>query len=164
MGNTKAGLDSEVSKMLAELDAAQKERAQEDGHCYYYESLSSIERVKAQRVAEEREGRAIKRSMPDGSVVRSYKELYESKIKSQEHLTKELKERQKNIKENDEPNRVQMGLFRDLHKLLRCKVEMLQRARAEANMLAVADSQTTNVLTMDDAGDSAYSGAEADPY
>ena len=40
----------------------------------------------------------------------------------QEHLTKELKERQKNIKENDEPNRVQMGLFRDLHKLLRCKV------------------------------------------
>ena len=35
----------------AELDAAQKERAQEDGHCYYYESLSSIERVKARRAS-----------------------------------------------------------------------------------------------------------------
>jgi len=163
--NTKAGLDSEISKMQAELDSAQKERAQEEGHCYYYESLSSIERVKAQRVAEEREGRSVKRTMPDGSVVRSYKELYEAKIKSQEHLTKELRDRQKNIKENDEPNRVQMGLFRDLHKLLRCKVEMQQRARNEANMLAAADQQTTNVLTMDDAGDSGYAEAQApDPY
>merc|ERR1712113_19104 len=114
--NTKAGLDSEISKMQAELDSSQKEKAQEESNCHYYESLASIERVKVQRVEDERQGRSIKRHMPDGSVVRSYKELYEAKIKDQQRLTSELKERQKNIKENHEPNRIQMGLFKDLHK------------------------------------------------
>merc|ERR1712187_882577 len=49
--NTKAGLDSEISKMLAELDAAVKETSQEESNAQYYESLCSIEKVKTQRVA-----------------------------------------------------------------------------------------------------------------
>mmetsp|Transcript_45252 Transcript_45252/g.74986 ORF Transcript_45252/g.74986 Transcript_45252/m.74986 type:complete len:691 (-) Transcript_45252:135-2207(-) len=148
--NTKAGLDSEISKMQAELDSAQKEKAHEESNCHYYESLASIERVKVNRVEDEKQGRSIKRHMPDGSVVRSYKDLYEAKIKDQDRLTKELKERQKHIKENHEPNRIQMGLFKDLHKLMRCKVDMQQRARAEANSMAAASGQDTNVLTMED--------------
>jgi len=147
--NTKAGLDSEISKMQAELDAAVKETSQEESNAQYYESLCSIEKVKTQRVAEEREKRSVKRQMPDGSVVRTYQELYAAKIRDQEQMTKELRDRQKNIKENHEPNKVQMQLFRDLRKLMRCKIDLQQRARVEASDMAVANEATSNVMTLD---------------
>jgi len=150
--NTKAGLDSELSKMQAELDAAIKEGSHEESNAQYYDSLCSIEKVKTQRVAEEREKRSVQRVMPDGSVVRTYQELYAAKIRDQEQMTKELRERQKNIKENHEPNRAQMALFRDLHKLMRCKVDLQQRARVEASNMAAANEASSNVMTFDDDG------------
>jgi len=148
--NTKAGLDSEISKLQSERDAAHKEKVTEESARCLYESLVSIEKVKAERVEDERHGRSIERHMPDGSVIRSYKELYASKISNQDHLTKQLKQQQHNIKENYKPNLLQTNLFKDLHKLLRCKVDMQQRARAEANSMAAATGQDTNVLTMED--------------
>lgn len=39
-------------------------------------------------------------------------------------------------------------MFKDLHKLLRCKVESQQRARAEANEMMAANQQDTNVFRM----------------
>ena len=160
--------------------------------------------------------------MPDGTNVTSYKDLYSQKIKQQETLSKELRERQKRIKEHHAPNAKQaprlsprlsthrqatharahdythahtlhdhagpsldalasaacpshhqrhscgrhpcvllfppvpraprhtlptchsthqVAMFKDLHKLLRCKVETQQRARAEANDMMLENEQ-----------------------
>ena len=146
---TKAGHDSDISKLQAELDAAQKEAEHEESNCHYYESLMSIDRVKLQRTHDERAAK-FKRAMPGGRVVHSYKELYDAKIKQQEALAVELRERQRDIKGHHEPNKVQMGLFRDLHKLLRCKVDMQQRARTEASDMAAANDAPTNIFTLEE--------------
>jgi len=151
--NTKAGIDSDLGEVKANADVALKEAAHEESNFYYYESMCAIETVKLQRVADERSGR-FHREMPDGTHVNSYRELYGQKVKQQDAAAKELRERQKRIKENHGPNAKQVKMFKDLHKLLRCKVDMQQRARAEANEAAAMEQQDTNVFTMpeDDGG------------
>ena len=54
----KAGLDSDLTKVQAEADAAAKEAAHEEGACHYYESAASIERIKLKRAQDERAGLA----------------------------------------------------------------------------------------------------------
>jgi len=155
--NTKAGLESNFAKLQLEADAAEKDCAHEESNAHYYEHMIKIEEVKLQRVEDERSGR-FQRQMPDGSTVNSYRELYANKIKQQEALSKELRERQKRIKEHHAPNAKQVTMFKDLHKLLRCKVEAQQRARAEANDMIVANAQDTNVFTMPEAEDTPVGG------
>jgi intraflagellar transport protein 81 len=147
--NTKAGIDSDLGTVRAEAEVALKEAAHEESNVYYYESLGQIETVKLQRSNDERAGR-FRRTLPDGTQVRSYKELYAHKIKQQDAASKELRDRQKRIKENQGPNAKQVKMFKDLHKLLRCKVDMQQRARAEAVAAANMEQEETNVFTMPD--------------
>jgi len=152
--NTKAGVDSDLGTVKAEAETALKEAAIEESNAYYYESMISIETIKLQRLADERAGR-FRRAMPDGAQINSYKELYTHKVKQQEAAAKELRERQKRIKENHGPNAKQVKMFKDLHKLLRCKVDMQQRARAEVAEAAAMEQQDTNVFTMPE-GDEGY--------
>ena len=148
--SVKAGVDSDVAKLQAELDAEQKDAQQEESTCYLYESLLAIEAIKMARVEAEKAGQALERQLPDGSVIRTYQELYQQKLSEQERAQKELRDRQRDLKENNEPNKVQMRLFRDLSSLLRCKVELQQRARAESSSLAEAEGQVSNVLSLSD--------------
>jgi len=145
--NAKAGIDSDLANVQAEADGALKEAAHEESAVHYYESAMSIELVKQKRVDDERAGR-FRRTLPDGAQVTSYKQLYENKVKQQEALSKELRERQKHIRNNHGPNAKQVQRFKSLHKLLRCKVDMQQRARAEANDAAAMENQDTNIFTM----------------
>lgn len=147
--NTKAGFDSEISKLQAELDEADKDAQHEESSCHYYETLASMERIKLQRVADEKAGRSLARTGPDGSIT-TYKALYERKIREQEGQQRGLRDQQKSLKENHEPNKVQMQLFRDLNKLLRCKVDMQKAARTEAAYMAAAEEQDSNVLSLGD--------------
>lgn len=155
--NTKAGLESNFAKLQLEADAAEKDCAHEESNAHYYENMIKIEEVKTARMETERAGK-FKRTMPDGSVVTSYRELYAAKIKQQEALSKELRDRQKRIKEHHAPNAKQVQMFKDLHKLLRCKVESQQRARAEANDMIAANQQDTNVFTMPETEDTPVGG------
>jgi intraflagellar transport protein 81 len=148
--NTKAGFDSETSKLQAELDEADKDAQHEESSCHYYQTLASMERIKLQRVADEKAGRSLPRTGPDDSTITTYKALYERKIREQEGQQRTLRDQQKSLKENHEPNKVQMQLFRDLNKLLRCKVDMQKAARTEAAYMAAAEEQDSNVLSLGD--------------
>lgn len=156
--NAKAGLESNVAKLQLEADSAEKDSQHELSSAHYYENMMMIDQVKLQRAKDERE-RKVKRQLPDGSVVNSYVELYSAKIKQQEASSKELRERKKHLQENHAPNARQVRMFKDLHKLLRCKVESQQRARAEANDMMAANQQDTNVLTMNDNDDVPVGGS-----
>merc|ERR1712146_721014 len=105
--NTKAGLDTEISKLQAEADAAENECNHEESTCHYYENLHTIETVKMKRVQDDRQNR-FTRTMPDGSVVHSYTELYNAKLKMQEAAIKELQQRHKHIHENKDTNMKQV--------------------------------------------------------
>ena len=104
------------------------------------------------RVQGDRQNR-FTRTMPDGTVVNSYTELYEAKLKQQEGAIKELRDRQHHIQENREPNLKQVKLYKDLAKLLRCKQEMQKAAKQEMAQMAQANAQDTNVFTMPGDGD-----------
>jgi intraflagellar transport protein 81 len=69
-------------------------------------------------------------------------------VKQQEAASKELRERQKRIKENHGGNAKQVKIFRDLYKMLRCKIEAQQRAKAELKDMEAAENQDTNIFTM----------------
>jgi intraflagellar transport protein 81 len=144
--NQNAGLESEIAKLKAEVDAEEKACVDEERAAATHTSLSSIIEVKLKRAEAERGG-TFRRTMPDGAVVTSYKELYNSKIRQQQVEVKELRERQQHLKENVGPHRHQMGMFRDLHKLLRCKLEMQERDRREASRMAAEEGADTNVWT-----------------
>ena len=103
--------------------------------------------MKLNRAADEKAGR-FRRTLPDGTEVTSFKQLYESKVKQQEAASKELRERQKRIKENHGGNAKQVKIFRDLYKMLRCKIEAQQRAKAELKDMEAAENQDTNIFTM----------------
>lgn len=145
--NTKAGIDSDLGKVQSEANDAAKEAAHEESQACYYDSAASIERIKLKRVQDEKAGR-FRRTLPDGSTVSSYRELYAAKVKQQEAHSKELRDRQKAMKSNFGGNAKQVKMFRDLHKLLRAKMEAQQRARAEANDMMQAEQQDTNIFTM----------------
>lgn len=147
--NTKAGLDTEVSKLQAEADAAENDCNHEESTCHYYTNLHAIEQVKMARAQGDRQNR-FTRTMPDGTTVNSYTELYEAKLKMQEGAIKELRDRQHHIQENREPNMKQVKVYKDLNKLLRCKQEMQKAARAEVSQMATENQQDTNVFTMPD--------------
>jgi len=147
--NTKAGLDTETAKLQAETDAAENEVSHEESTCHYYTSLHSIEQVKMERVQADRQ-QQFSRTMPDGTMVNSYVELYEAKLKQQDLAIKELRERQHSVQENREPNMKQVKLYKNLGKLLRCKQDMQKAARAELNQMAHENEQETNVFTMPD--------------
>ena len=133
-------------RLKAEVDAEEKACVDEERAAATHKSLSSIIEVKLKRAEAERGG-TFRRTMPDGAVVTSYKELYNSKIRQQQVEVKELRERQQHLKENVGPHRHQMGMFRDLHKLLRCKLEMQERDRREASRMAAEEGADTNVWT-----------------
>ena len=102
------------------------------------------------RVEAEKAGRALERKLADGTVVRTYRELYEHKLGEQERTQKELRDQQRALKENHGPNKVQMRMFRDLNQLLRCKVELQKRARAEASSMLAQEQSASNVLSLGD--------------
>lgn len=150
--NAKAGVESDLSKLQLEADAAEKECQHEESRALYFESMIKIDQVKKQRAEVERAGK-FERQLPDGTVVHSYRGLLEAKIKQQEALSKELRDRQKDIKENYGAKARQVHMFKDLHKLLRCKLESQQRARQEAKSMMAENQQDTNVFTMPDNDD-----------
>lgn len=144
----KAGIDSDLGDITSAAEEAVKLAANEESEAAHYASLASIQRVKLQRVEEEKAGTFV-REMPDGTRITSYRDLYAAKVKQQEGLTKELRDRQKRIKESSGGNVKQVKVFRDMHKLLRAKVDSQQRARAEANEMLQAENQDTNVFSLD---------------
>jgi intraflagellar transport protein 81 len=150
--NAKAGIDAELVKVQSDADDAAREAAHEESQQRYYECAASIERVKLKRIEDEKAG-SVRRSLPgrDGAPAEeysSYRELYAAKIRQQEALSKQLREQQKAIKANVGGNVKQVKMFRDLHKLLRVKMDAQQRARQEAADMLNAEGQDTNIFTM----------------
>ena len=92
----------------------------EESRFHYLNSLTSIARIKLERAEQERKWQA-----GDGRMMRdfaSFKDLYANKLTQQEQLTKQLRKRQKELKENAAGMTNQKTNFLQLQALLSAKV------------------------------------------
>jgi len=58
---------------------------------------------------------------------KTFRETYAKKIQEQENLSRGLRERQKMVRENHEPNMKQMKMWKDLERLMECKRGCLEQ-------------------------------------
>jgi len=115
------GLDLEKQTLERECDALQDESIREESRFHYLHNLIAMNRIKLERAEQERQYQK-----GNGRMLRdfaSFEELYKNKLAQQEQLTKQLRKRQKELKENVDAMSNQKLLFRNLKVLLDAKVK-----------------------------------------
>lgn len=113
------GLEMEKIALERECDAFQEECMREESRFHYLNSLTSIARIKLDRAEQE-----SKWQSGEGRMMRdfaSFKDIYLNKLTQQEQLTKQLRKRQKELKENAAGMTNQKTNFLNLQALLEAK-------------------------------------------
>jgi intraflagellar transport protein 81 len=104
------GLDMDKQALERECDTLQDESIREESRYHYLNNLISMNKMKLERAEKER-----KYQQGDGRMLRdfaSFDELYTNKLAQQEQLTKQLRKRQKELKENVDTLSNQKVLFK----------------------------------------------------
>ena len=142
----KAGIDSDLGSVQQDANEALGMAAHEESQAAYYESAASIEHVKLTRAADEA-GR-LHRTMPDGSEVASFKDLFQYKVGQQEAASEKARDGKRVESLGGNAKQVR----RELYKLLRCKVER-SIFQGRIKEMEAAENQDTNIFTMPDGED-----------
>lgn len=135
------GLEMDKQSLERECDAFQEECLREESRYHTLNCLVSNSKIKLQRAEQEKkwnEGHG--RMLRDFS---SFRELYAHKIAQQEQLTKQLRVKQKELKENAMSLTKQKQNFLNLQHLLQAKINSQQR---DSDPVYVGSA---NVMTMD---------------
>jgi len=138
---TAIGLEMEKQSLERECDAFQEECLREESRYHTLNCLVTNSKIKLQRAEQEK-----KWNDGHGRMLRdfaSFKELYTHKIAQQEQLTKQLRVKQKELKENAMSMTRQKQHFMNLQKLLQAK-QNVQAGGSEPVYVGSA-----NVMTMD---------------
>jgi predicted phage gp36 major capsid-like protein len=118
--NTVMNLESEKNKLNADIDKAWGEYKAEETKYHYQNIQSKIYSVMQKKLREE-QGYLKK---PDARLtedIKSFTELYQTKLKNQEHMIVDLKKHQRYVKDNYENNSLQVQLFENLRRILEVK-------------------------------------------
>jgi intraflagellar transport protein 81 len=113
------GLDMEKSALEKECDNFQEECIREESRFHYLNSLTNIAKIKTERAEQEKKWQS-----GDGRMMRdfaSFKDLYANKLSQQEQMTKALRKKQKELKENAGVMTNQKTNFLNLQVLLETK-------------------------------------------
>lgn len=145
--NTAAGLETERIKLEQDCAAFQEDCLREESRYHYLQCMMRIAEAHHERVEQEVEyERGHGRLLRD---FRTYKELYQHKISQQEGLAKELRKRQKHLKESEGDNLGQRQMFADMRKLLAAKLKAKDQELKQNNQVSNAGSAETDSLMMD---------------
>lgn len=114
--NVSAGLAADRNALEREASAVQEDALREESRYHslqlQLETISlSLERARDEAAFERGEGRFLRD-------FKTVKDLYAQKLGQLETLAKELRKKQKDIKENAAPNALQRARFLDLQRLL----------------------------------------------
>jgi len=116
--NLATGLESNMHKLEQEVRGLREELAHEESRYHYIQCMIKVLDIQQQRIQEEMKSYTMSDS---ADRKKSFRELYSKKISEQENLGKNLKDRQKAVRESHGPNMKQMKMWNDLAKLLQCK-------------------------------------------
>jgi intraflagellar transport protein 81 len=114
--NTAAGLETERAVLERQADALQEDALREESRYHQLQLLMDTTQAALTRAKEESEC-----EKPEGRFLRDFKtrkDLYQQKLTQLETLAKELRKKQKDIKENSSLHAAQRSRFLDLKRLL----------------------------------------------
>jgi len=140
---TAAGLESNRAQLEQTVSALKEECFQGESRFHYYQSMCKILQTKIDRAVQE------EKYYQTGDKRQSYRERFNKKIQEQENLTRILREKQKDVKQNHESEAEQANMWRDLEKIMKCKLSILKKQRDEINQINQVNSQTKNPLSRD---------------
>ena len=126
------GLELEKQSLEKECDDCQEECLREESRYHYLHSLVSLARIRLERAEQEK-----KWQDKDGRMMRdfaSFKELYAQKVTQQEQLIKQLRKKQKDLKETSEAMSNQKTNFNSLQALLKLKLGVVSGSGSGGGM------------------------------
>eukprot|EP00051_Salpingoeca_urceolata_P027376 m.481226 g.481226 ORF g.481226 m.481226 type:complete len:669 (+) comp22084_c0_seq1:175-2181(+) len=129
--NTSAGLESNRSRLDADVRVLREEVSAEESRYHYLSAMISTLQGQRQRAVEEMQSYA---GGAGGGKGKSLRDIYSKRIQEQENLGKTLREKQKVVKESHEPNMRQQDLWRDMQALFEGKLS----CRGAADSMAPA--------------------------
>ena len=134
------GLDMEKSSLEKECDAFQEECIREESRFHYLNSLTNIAKIKLDRAEQEKKWQS-----GDGRMMRdfaSFKDLYTNKLAQQEQMTKALRKKQKELKEQAGAMTNQKTNFLNLQALLNAKKAIANGTYGAGLVVAEAEAKT----------------------
>lgn len=138
-----AGLESNRAQLEQTVAALREECFAHDSRYFYYQSMCKILQTKLDRANLEM------KNYTSGDKRQSHRERFNKKIQEQENLTKVLREKQKNVKQNHDSEVKQATMWRDLERLMKCKLSMLKQQQEEMNPQAQNNPNARNMNNRD---------------
>jgi|Transcript_49153 intraflagellar transport protein 81 len=124
--------DSNQQELEEHISKLQQEYDQCDEDCHTNESLYHrlncqimISEVNEKRASDEKEFKSGARKLSEQH--KTWSEMLERELGQLDQISRQLRERKKDIEENHEAHLQQMKWFKDLHKLLECKIAFYKR-------------------------------------
>jgi len=121
-------LEDDISKISADVDAYTDDWKTNESLFHRLNCQIKINELQNKRVQDEKEFKSGARKLNDR--YKTYSEMLDHQVGQLEGMMRDLRERKKDIEENHDTNLQQMRWFKDLHKLLECKLTFYQREAA----------------------------------
>ncbi|KAJ9594840.1 hypothetical protein L9F63_013877, partial [Diploptera punctata] len=141
---TAAGLESATAKLEQEVRTLREEIRSSESKYHLLQAESVINQVKLDQLAEEM--RRYVGNTAGSEKTKSLRDQLTQKINEQEKLSRQLKEDQRIVKENQANRSQQMKLWTDLQKLLECKKRCLEEAKQRSGTVHREKGAETLVL------------------
>ncbi|KAG2375064.1 hypothetical protein C9374_010068 [Naegleria lovaniensis] len=122
--NIKLGQESEVTKLRSDIKELQEEIERQQSLYYLLQSQGTINNAMRKRIDDEKDFLDPKSGKKFSLEYQSYTSFLKGRIEKLEQLSKELREKQKYIKETHDPNMKQIEQFTNLRKLLELKMRL----------------------------------------
>mmetsp|Transcript_44855 Transcript_44855/g.85746 ORF Transcript_44855/g.85746 Transcript_44855/m.85746 type:complete len:435 (-) Transcript_44855:307-1611(-) len=119
--------ESKHTKLTTEVRELQTNASADEGKYHWLNCMNTIVDVSVKRVTAGLDSQALR-------------DRYTKKVVQQEELSKSLKGKQKTVKDKSEPNKNQMGMLRDLKRLLEVKVACHRKGNVGQMLGGVADN------------------------
>ncbi|PAA94343.1 hypothetical protein BOX15_Mlig015875g1, partial [Macrostomum lignano] len=143
-----AGVEEKRMKLEQEVKALREECQGEESRYAYMKGMLDILNTQHQRVQDEL--RAYKSQDPNDKKKPTLRDVFKKKIAEQENIGKSLREKQKAVRDAQQPAMKQVKMWSDLLRLMDCKIACQAKAEvaAEAGEYAGVTSLQENRLVL----------------
>ncbi|KAK2156371.1 hypothetical protein LSH36_215g03007 [Paralvinella palmiformis] len=136
--NFQAGLESNRAKLEQEVKILRDEVSMQESRFHYLNAMYNICELQQTKISAEMK---LYVSSDPYEKKKSLREQYSRKLQEQENLGKGLREKQKYVRENQPANMQQMKMWRDLERLMECKMRLAQSRSSRAGSARAGGQQ-----------------------
>jgi intraflagellar transport protein 81 len=119
-----AGLESNRAKLEQEVRALRDEIASEESRYQYVKAMTRFQAIQQEKINEEMKSYT---SSDSEAKRRSLREQYAKRIQEQENLGKNLRDKQKHLRDNQVDSTKHLKMWRDFERIMECKMKLAER-------------------------------------